>query len=123
MDIKALSMDIETFDDHVRGFVQSDLARRDLIANFALGLAGESGEVADLIKKHLYHGDDLDREKFVKEMGDVLFYWFALLQQFSILPEEVMHQNIEKLQAQHGGTTFNRAVQRINKALETEVDA
>ena len=39
----------------------------------ALGLAGESGEVVDHIKKYVAHGHDLDREELLKESGDVLF--------------------------------------------------
>lgn len=42
-----------------------------------LGLLGESGEVADLVKKATAHGHTLDREKLVKELGDVLWYAVA----------------------------------------------
>lgn len=111
-------MDIQTFDEHVRGFAQSELSEESLIANFALGLTGESGEVVDHIKKHLYHGDPVNRDKLIREFGDVIWYWFALLQQFGISPEEVMRANIEKLQKRHGGTTFDRVQQQISKALE-----
>lgn len=31
------------------------------LANAGLGLAGECGEAVDILKKHLYHGHDLDR--------------------------------------------------------------
>lgn len=43
-----------------------------------LGLVGESGEVCDLVKKHVLHGHALDREKLIKELGDVLWYNIAL---------------------------------------------
>jgi len=44
------------------------------ITTLALGIAGESGEVADLVKKHVGHGHELDREKLKEELGDVLWY-------------------------------------------------
>lgn len=43
-----------------------------------LGIAGESGEVADYLKKVLGHGHDLDLMKLAKELGDVLWYVAAL---------------------------------------------
>jgi len=44
-----------------------------------LGLLGESGEVADLIKKATAHGHTLPEDKLVKELGDVLWYAAAKL--------------------------------------------
>ncbi|SRR5258708_27460412 len=38
----------------------------------ALGLTGEAGEVADIIKKHLFQGHVIDQAKLLDEMGDVL---------------------------------------------------
>jgi len=97
------------FELHVEGFAKSPLSSNDLKANFALGLAGESGEVADLIKKHLYHGLALDRAGLVLELGDLLWYWVALTQAFDLSPSEIMAANIAKLQSRHGGTSFDRA--------------
>jgi len=109
---------IQDFQDHVNKFAQSELRTEDLIANFTLGLSGETGEVADLLKKVLYHGDPLDREELIKELGDVLWYWFALVQVCELDVETIMQTNIDKLQARHGGSAFNRELQRINKAQE-----
>ena len=46
----------------------------DKLTLAALGLAGESGEVADTIKKVLYQGHHLDILHIVEELGDVLWY-------------------------------------------------
>lgn len=45
-----------------------------LLAVIGLGLAGEAGEVVELIKKHVGHGRDLDAREVKKELGDVLRY-------------------------------------------------
>lgn len=82
------------FEEHVAGFTLG-LTRRDTQAMLASGLAGEAGEVADLIKKHLFHGDDLDLIKLEKELGDVLWYWTALCQNFGIRPEDAMQANVD----------------------------
>jgi NTP pyrophosphatase (non-canonical NTP hydrolase) len=107
---------LQHFENHVREFAKSDtLTDRELKANFAMGLAGESGEVVDLLKKHLFHGDDLDRAKLISELGDTLWYLIAICQQYEIHPSEVMQVNIEKLRRRHGGTKFDRARANFGK--------
>lgn len=64
---------------------------------FALGIAGEAGEVADLVKKHIGHGHELSDEKLMKELGDVLWYVAAVAAQRGLSLEDVAAANIEKL--------------------------
>lgn len=68
-----------------------------LLAITALGLVGEAGEVAELVKKDLGHGRRMSREELVKELGDVLWYLtrMALLVGSSL--EEVATKNANKL--------------------------
>lgn len=62
-----------------------------------LGLAGESGEVADIIKKNLLHGKQLDRAHLKEELGDVLWYLIHACHAYDIPIAEVAHGNILKL--------------------------
>lgn len=48
--------------------------RSSKIENGCMGLNGEAGECIDLLKKYLYQGHELDREKMIEELGDVLWY-------------------------------------------------
>ena len=64
-----------------------------------LGLVGESGEVAEKLKKYL-RGDYTIDELIVhleKELGDVLYYYAMICHEFTIDPEEVMKANLDKL--------------------------
>lgn len=61
------------------------------------GLAGEAGEVADLIKKGIFHQQGVDPEKVKRELGDVMWYVAALCKCFDFSMEEVMQSNIDKL--------------------------
>ena len=70
-----------------------------MIAWNAIGLAGEAGEVADLVKKQIFHQQGIDRLKMKKELGDVLWYVAALCTEFDLTLEEVMQHNIDKLKA------------------------
>lgn len=53
-----------------------------------MGLFGETGEVVDLIKKHIGHSHPLDRDKLVKELGDVEWYMEAIRQAHGFEREE-----------------------------------
>lgn len=66
-----------------------------------LGLCGESGEVADKLKK-VYRDnngvfDDANKESIILELGDVLFYVTALAQRFDVTLQEVAIANEKKL--------------------------
>lgn len=69
----------------------------DSLTNFALGIAGEAGEVADLVKKTVYHGHPMNYENLIKELGDVLWYVSQLAAWAGVDLKEVAIQNIDKL--------------------------
>lgn len=63
----------------------------------AVGLAGETGEVVDDIKKSIFHRHGIDYTRLSKEIGDVLWYVAALCTTLSLDMESIMSENIEKL--------------------------
>lgn len=66
-----------------------------------VGIGGESGEIQDLIKKHVFGGKPLDRDKVREEVGDQLWYLALLLHEVGLTFEEVMVANIAKLKARY----------------------
>jgi len=72
--------------------------------NAIAGLAGESGEVADLWKKIKYHGltfDEETKQKLKKELGDVCWYLFQTAYALNMPMEDIIDSNIEKLKQRH----------------------
>lgn len=67
----------------------------------ALGVAGEAGEVADYLKKVIGHGHALERDKLLKELGDVLWYVAVLANRTGISLEDVARENILKLRKRY----------------------
>lgn len=71
------------------------------VLNGCLGLAGESGEVLDMIKKWIFHEKDLDREHLKKEIGDVMWYVAMLCESFGFDLDEILQMNVDKLKARY----------------------
>lgn len=95
--------DIDEYGQYtVKMWFSDDSDRNPLrsLAIMSMGLAGETGEVMEHIKKFVRDGT-YDRDAFVKELGDVVFYWARLCQHFDIKPSEVLRMNIEKLDSRH----------------------
>lgn len=82
------------------------LAKRTLTAEarleiMAMGLAGEAGELIDMLKKNLGHGHSLDFVKVRKEIGDVLWYLNAIATMLKIDMDDVAQENIDKIVARY----------------------
>ena len=67
----------------------------------AIGLAGESGEVVDHIKKGVFHQHGIDIPKLANELGDVLWYVAALCTTLGLDMDAIMRANIEKLKLRY----------------------
>ncbi len=63
-----------------------------------VGLAGETGEVLELLKKAV-RDDKLDKDDLILELGDVLYYWCMICARQGISPSTVIKANIKKLEA------------------------
>lgn len=78
-----------------------DLSPDDHLLNGVLGLCGESGEVADLVKKCFMQGHGLDFNHLAKELGDILWYVAETATVIGFDLDIIMRWNIEKLKARY----------------------
>ena len=71
-----------------------------------LGLAGEAGEVANIVKKIQRDNDgvitDETRAKLKDELGDVLWYISACADELELTLDEIAAFNVNKLAKRHG---------------------
>lgn len=72
-----------------------------VLTNLSLGLASESGETIDLIKKYTFQGADLDKEALKHEMGDVLWYLSQIALWADIEFDEIAQANIAALEKKY----------------------
>lgn len=78
----------------------------DRILQGVMGLAGESGECVDLMKKHIFQGHSLDSEHLMKELGDIAWYLALTADAIGFTLEEVLETNIEKLESRYPDGKF-----------------
>ncbi len=96
---------------------KAELTQRNLLANGALGLCGEAGEVADLIKKHIYPskpGDAMQIHRIGDELGDVLWY-LAILAEGSASRSTRLRSRISR--SWRRGTGWERAGRRRSQKI------
>ena len=81
-----------------------------LLLTAGVGLASETGEFNEIIKKMLFQGKPLTEENrfhMMRELGDVMWYWTNACRALGYDPNEVIAENVRKLEARYPGGAFN----------------
>lgn len=92
---------------------RKEINLKDRLVVAGLGIAGEAGEVAELIKKHIGQGHDLDKKNLIKELGDALWYIAELCEVLDTDIGTVAKLNIDKLEKRYPqGFETNRSINR-----------
>ena len=94
-------MEINEYQNLALTALNKELTKDQVLLNGMMGLCGESGEAIDLLKKHLCHGHDLDKDKLILELGDIAWYLAVAAYALDISLEEVLKLNIEKLKKRY----------------------
>ena len=90
------------------------ISKTQEVINYSLGLAGECGEVVDIVKKIVFHGKNYEPVDLILELGDVLYYLCALCNVLGIDFSEVMLNNNAKLiQRYKNGYSVQQSLNRI----------
>lgn len=90
-----------------------ELSQKDVLINSVMGLCGESGEAIDIVKKHLFQGHELEKEKLAKELGDIAWYLAEAAHALEIPLDDIFQANIEKLRKRYPqGFDAQRSIHR-----------
>ena len=79
-------------------YPKRDAVNTDL-SHAVIGLNEEAGEVAGLLKKHVYRNKTRTDEQWIDELGDVLWYLTAAAVIKGFTLEDIWQHNVEKLEA------------------------
>jgi NTP pyrophosphatase (non-canonical NTP hydrolase) len=89
------------------------------ITAWTMGIAGEAGEVADIVKKAVWHKHPWNHQKLAYELGDLLFYIARLSNVIGYSLDEVAVMNQQKLYSRYPNG-FNSQDSINRRAEETE---
>jgi len=81
-----------------------------LLLTGAIGMASEGGEFSEIVKKCVFQGKPLnDETKFhaKRELGDIAWYWINSCRALGLDPNEVIAENVKKLEARYPGGKFD----------------
>jgi NTP pyrophosphatase (non-canonical NTP hydrolase) len=81
-----------------------------LLITACFGLAAESGEFIEIPKKILFQGKPLTHDNvthMAKELGDVMWYWINAVRALGLEPNDVIAENVKKLESRYPGGKFD----------------
>jgi NTP pyrophosphatase (non-canonical NTP hydrolase) len=81
-----------------------------LLLTGALGLAAETGEFCEIPKKMFFQGKPLTEENLFhmkRELGDIMWYWINACRALRLDPNDVIAENVKKLEARYPGGNFD----------------
>ena len=81
-----------------------------LLITGAIGLSSECGEFNEIVKKMLFQGKPLNADNVFhmkRELGDIMWYWVNACRALDLDPNEVIAENVRKLDARYPGGKFD----------------
>ena len=85
-------------------------ANIERLTTAGVGLAAESGEFLEIVKKMVFQGkpwNDANREHLIIELGDVMWYVAQACMALDIDFDEVIKRNVQKLEKRYPGGKFD----------------
>jgi NTP pyrophosphatase (non-canonical NTP hydrolase) len=90
-----------------------------LLLTACLGLAAEGGEFIEVPKKMFFQGKPLTEAEVFhlkRELGDVMWYWINACRALNLDPNDVIDENVRKLESRYPGGTFDAHYSENRKA-------
>lgn len=81
-----------------------------LLLTASIGIASEGGEFSEIVKKCTFQGKPLDADTVFhmkRELGDIMWYWVNACRALDLDPNEVVAENVRKLESRYPGGSFD----------------
>lgn len=90
-----------------------------LLLTASVGLSSEGGEFSEIVKKMLFQGKPFTEENrfhMMRELGDIAWYWVNACRALGYDPNEVIAENVKKLESRYPGGHFDPFYSENRKA-------
>jgi NTP pyrophosphatase (non-canonical NTP hydrolase) len=104
------SKDLTKLIDRLEQLDTHETVNVPLLMAGAAGLSSEGGEFNEIVKKLLFQGKPLTDENIFhmkRELGDIAWYWINACSALGLDPNDVLAENVNKLQSRYPGGEFN----------------
>ena len=81
-----------------------------LLMTGAIGISAEGGEFMEIVKKCVFQGKPMDEDTQFhakRELGDIMWYWMNSCSALGIDPNDVIAENVKKLEKRYPGGSFD----------------
>lgn len=104
------SKDLTALIEHLKELDASTNVNLALLMTASTGLGSEGGEFQEIVKKIFFQGKPLNEENIFhmkRELGDIAWYWANACNALGLDPNEVLAENVNKLEARYPGGKFD----------------
>lgn len=104
------SNDISTMLNRIAELAKEPNLNISLLLTAGIGLASEGGEFNEIVKKMTFQGKPFNEENrfhMKRELGDIIWYWINACRALGYDPNEVIAENVKKLEARYPGGHFD----------------
>ena len=96
--------------DRIEDLNTNSTINPSLLLTAAMGLAAEGGEFVEIPKKIIFQGKPVNEENIFhmkRELGDIMWYWINACRALNLDPNDVIAENVRKLEARYPGGSFD----------------
>jgi len=104
------SNNVDSFLETVDKLATTSTVNMPLLITAAIGLAAEGGEFCEIPKKIFFQEKPLNTDTVFhmkRELGDIMWYWVNACRALGLDPNDVIEENVRKLEARYPGGEFN----------------
>jgi hypothetical protein len=104
------SNNMAEFSERIHSLSNNSNVNIPLLMTGGFGLGSEGGEFQEIVKKILFQGKPLNEENIFhmkRELGDIMWYWSNACRALNLDPNDVIAENVRKLEARYPGGTFD----------------